>query len=163
VVLTAEREDLRAEVVALAPRLDQERYSGRARETVAWADTRSTMTPFAITAGPQAVGFGILDRSELDLVALTPQPDRAVLLRSFYVAAEHQGHGYGRLAAAATPSLAQAVAPRATHLLLTVNEENPAARATYLAAGFVDTGERFLGGTLGPQHILRHHLRARIT
>jgi RimJ/RimL family protein N-acetyltransferase len=162
VVLTEEHADLRAEVVALSPRLDQERYSGRARETLAWADSRPAMTPFAITLATKAVGFGILDRSELDLVALTPHPELAVLLRSFYIGAEHQGRGYGRTAAAATPALARTVAPRATQLLLTVNEDNPVARAAYLAAGFTDTGERFVGGALGPQHVLRHSLRPRL-
>ncbi|UXU74445.1 MULTISPECIES: hypothetical protein [unclassified Paracoccus (in: a-proteobacteria)] len=43
--------------------------------------------------------------------------------------------------------------------MLTVNQVNPGARAVYLAAGFVDGGEMYHGGRIGPQHILRLSLR----
>ena len=155
VVLTDTEVDLRAAVVALSPRPAQEPFSGRARETLTWSDGRVDMTAFAIVAGGEAVGFGIIDRAELDLVALTPRPDRAALLRSFYVAADHQGHGFGRAGAAAVGPLVRALAPMVTEVVLTVNEQNAPALRAYLAAGFVDDGDRFLGGSLGPQHILR--------
>lgn len=40
-------------------------------------------------------------------------------------------------------------------MVLTVNARNPAARAVYLAGGFADTGELYLGGPAGPQHVMR--------
>jgi RimJ/RimL family protein N-acetyltransferase len=48
--------------------------------------------------------------------------------------------------------------PRARTLVLTVNVRNPAARAVYVRGGFVDAGELYLGGSAGPQHVLRLHL-----
>ncbi|MCU1357453.1 MAG: N-acetyltransferase [Acidimicrobiales bacterium] len=155
VVVATDDAELRTATLALAPRLDQERFSGRARETLPWADRVTTMTPFAVVADGAPVGFGILDTTELHLLALTPRPDRAVLLRSFYVDAAHQGRGIGRRAAAEIGILARDVAAQATEVVLTVDEHNPIAAHTYRAAGFVDDGDRYLGGTLGPQHILR--------
>ena len=157
-----EQATLREGVLDLAPSLDQERYSGRARETLPWAEQRPGLTPFAVLVRDDPVGFGILDQVQLDLVALTPYPERAVLLRSFYIDARHQRRGLGRAAAAAVPTLARLLAPRADQLLLTVNVDNEAARRAYLAAGFEDTGELVEGGTLGPQRILRHPLVPRI-
>lgn len=43
----------------------------------------------------------------------------------------------------------------AQHCRPTVNTVNPAARKAYLAGGFVDTGEVYLGGGFGPQHNMR--------
>ena len=37
---------------------------------------------------------------------------------------------------------------------------DPAARAVYVRGGFVDAGELHLGGSMGPQHVLRLHLDA---
>jgi hypothetical protein len=40
-------------------------------------------------------------------------------------------------------------------VVLTVNVRNPVARAVYVRGGFVDAGELHLGGSAGPQHVLR--------
>jgi hypothetical protein len=39
-------------------------------------------------------------------------------------------------------------------VVLTVNHRNPAAIATYLNGGFVQTGHNYLGGLFGPQHVM---------
>ena len=161
VVLEPDRLDLRARVLGLFPRPEQERFSGQAIVTLPWADSRPELTPFAVVAAGEPVGFGILDRTEADLAPLTPRPDRAVLFRSFYLAADAQGRGLGRAAAAAVPDLVRAVHPDATEVVLTVNEANPVAVRAYRAAGFVDEGDRYLGGSQGPQHVLRRLLPAR--
>ena len=161
VVLVPGEADLRARVVDLHPHPEQERFSGQARVTLPWADSRAELTPFAVVVDGEAVGFGILDRTEADLVRLTPRPDRAVLFRSFYLAAEAQGRGWGRAAAGLVPELVRVVHPDATEVVLTVNEANPVALHAYLAAGFLDEGDRDLGGSQGPQHVLRHPLPVR--
>ena len=38
-------------------------------------------------------------------------------------------------------------------IVLSVNVRNPVAIRTYARAGFADTGELYLGGTAGPQHV----------
>jgi RimJ/RimL family protein N-acetyltransferase len=44
--------------------------------------------------------------------------------------------------------------PDAQRLALTVNVTNPVAVRVYRQAGFSDTGRQYLGGALGPQHVL---------
>lgn len=145
---------LRAAVCGLAPRADQEQFSGRARDTLPVADQDPFRTPFAIVYDGEAVGFGALDaQGYLDEIA--DEPRRAVLLRGFYVGARRQGRGLGGAAIRALPEFARKLAPEARVLMLTVNVRNDAAVRAYLAGGFVDDGRRYLGGDAGPQHILR--------
>lgn len=148
---------LRAEVVALAPRVEQEVFSGRARDTLPVADDDPFRTPYAVVHDGAAVGFGVLDvQGYLDEIA--DEPDHAVLLRSFYVGAAWQGRGLGGAAIRALPEAALKLAPEAAVLLLTVNVRNVGAVRAYLSGGFADTGRLYLGGDAGPQHILRQVL-----
>jgi len=39
-------------------------------------------------------------------------------------------------------------------VVLTVNHRNPAAIATYLKGGFAQTGQDYLDGPFGPQHVM---------
>jgi len=78
----------------------------------------------------------------------------AVLLRAFYVAPEHQGHGYATAAVGATRALVQQRLPDVKRVVLTVNHRNPAAIVTYLKGGFVKSGEDYLGGLKGPPHVM---------
>lgn len=82
----------------------------------------------------------------------------AVLLRAFYVAPEHQGHGYGRAAVAALPSFVRDRLPDVRRVVLTVNHQNPGAIKTYLAGGFSDTGRNYSDGAAGPQHVFELRL-----
>jgi GNAT superfamily N-acetyltransferase len=148
---------LRAAVLGLAPRADQEEFCGRARETLPVADQDPFRTPFAIVHDGEAVGFGALDvQGYADELACEPRP--AVLLRGFYVGAAYQGCGFGGAAIRALPEAARKVRADADVLLLTVNVRNAGAVRAYLAGGFVDDGELYLGGDAGPQHILRREL-----
>ena len=76
-------------------------------------------------------------------------------LRSVLIDAARQGEGLGTAAMAGLQGLMAQHYPAAPGLVLTVNTANTAARAVYLKAGFVDTGELWLGGRSGPQHVLR--------
>jgi predicted GNAT family acetyltransferase len=60
---------------------------------------------------------------------------------------------------AALPGTLAADLPAARSVVLTVNVRNDVARRLYLRGGFVDTGELHLGGSAGPQHVLRLDLR----
>lgn len=148
---------LRAQVLRLAPLPEQERFCARASQTLPRANDDPGRTPFAVVAtGPdgiaRAVGFGVLDRSGY-LAELVDAPERAVLLRGFYVAADAQGRGIGSRAARAVRELAGTL-QGVEVVVLTVNVLNPAAVTAYLRGGFVDTGIRYLGGSEGPQHLL---------
>lgn len=163
VLVAADDADLRVRVLGLFPRPDQEPWSGQALATLPWADSLVGLHPFAVLADGEAVGFGIIDERPLDLVTLTPRPDRAVLLRSFYLDAESQGRGIGQRALRGIGPFVRALVPRAVEVVLTVNAANAPAVRAYLGAGFVDDGDQYLGGRLGPQHILRLPLPVRPT
>ena len=83
------------------------------------------------------------------------QPCLTIGLRGVLVDAGAQGAGIGHKAMALIGGYVRARFPRAREVVLTVNHLNPGARAVYLAAGFRDEGEDFLGGSRGPQHIMR--------
>lgn len=85
-------------------------------------------------------------------------PDQ-IGMRGVLIDADHQGQGLGALMLAALPAHVRAEYPRAQQVVLTVNLRNTRALAAYLAAGFRDEGDLYLGGTHGPQHILRLDLK----
>ena len=147
--------DLRGAVLRLAPRPEQEAFSGRAEQTLPVAEDHPTRHPVAILEGGVPVGFFVLDT--------TPPPVRPgadLLLRAFFVDAASQGRGVGQAAVAALPALVRQRFPGAREVVLTVNLRNAAARAAYLSGGFVDTGELDLSGAAGPQSVLVLDLRA---
>ncbi|WP_017609084.1 GNAT family N-acetyltransferase [Nocardiopsis xinjiangensis] len=157
---------LREAVVRQRVAPDQRRFVTEAVHTLPRADTDPDRTPFAVVlagarprdraeALDRCAGFGIVDlRGHLrDLV---DTPERAALLRAYYLTPEWQGRGIGRAACSAPtldPLVAE-VAPRATEIVLCVNRANEAGRRTYLAAGFAPTGRDHHGGPNGPQQIL---------
>ena len=146
-------DNLRVAVVALAPTAEQEIWASRAALTLPAADADPARTPFAVLDGERPIGFGVLDR-EGYLDQLVDEPGRAVLLRAFYLDAAAQGGGRGTSAAAAVPALAGALFDDVELVVLTVNVGNPVAVAAYRRAGFTDTGTQYLGGDVGPQHLL---------
>ncbi|SEN43581.1 Acetyltransferase (GNAT) family protein [Loktanella fryxellensis] len=109
-------------------------------------------TPYAMLRGGVVVGMLRLDTA---FAAHHPFAAHGIGLRSFIVGLAHQGTGVGTAATRALPALIAAHYPGTRTVWLTVNLRNPAARAVYLKGGFVDTGEHYLGGDAGPQHILR--------
>lgn len=163
---TDEIRALREAVVRQRVAPDQRRFVTEAVHTLPQADTDPDRTPFAVVIdGPHprdrssaldlCAGFGIVDlRGHLrDLV---DTPERAALLRAYYVTPEWQGRGIGRRACSAStldPLVAE-IAPRATEVVLCVNHANEAGRRTYLSAGFAPTGRDHHGGPSGPQQIL---------
>ena len=146
--------DLAVRAALTAQRLspEQRRFVIPAAESLMSGDADPDRHSIAILAGTQPVGMFALDRGgyfrEFD------DDPRAVLLRAFYVAAEHQGHGYARRATAALPGFVRTELPDVRRVVLTVNHQNPAAVRAYLAGGFRHTGKDYLGGDAGPQHVL---------
>ena len=150
VALVRVSRELRDEVLRLAPRPEQEPFSGRADQTLPAAEADAGRTPYAIVLDGQPVGFFVLDTtpSEAD-------PSADLVLRAFFVDARWQGRGVAGTAVRALAALVRREVPTARSVVLTVNERNPVARRVYLSGGFRDGGERYLGGAAGPQHVLR--------
>lgn len=140
----------RAAVLALAPRPEQEVFSGRARDTLPLAEQTASRHPYAMVEQDRPVGFLVLDDAPSDA-----DPTADLLLRGFFVDAAHQGRGVAGRALEALPAAALALRPEARSVVLTVNVRNTAAHTAYVRHGFADTGELYLGGAAGPQHLLR--------
>ncbi|CAL9570534.1 hypothetical protein SUDANB121_04857 [Nocardiopsis dassonvillei] len=164
---TEETALLRAAVLRhrLAP--GQARFTGLPVATLPAADADPARVPFAIVLGPvadpaqareAAAGFGVLDVGT-GLRGLVDEPQRAVLLRAYYVTPQWQGRGIGRTACAAPllDRLAAETAPHATEAVLCVNTANPGARRVYEAAGYTATG-RVIPGDAGPQQVMSRPL-----
>ncbi|MHC6220392.1 GNAT family N-acetyltransferase [Arthrobacter sp. MMS24-S77] len=109
--------------------------------------------PYVIEAAGAAVGVFTLQAGAATLAGW-PDDDSAWLLRGFLIDQKCQGRGLGSLSAAAAAREAQKLTARLgggqAGVVLSVNERNPAAKAAYANAGFVETG-RYLGGSAGPQ------------
>ena len=76
-------------------------------------------------------------------------------LRNVVIDHRMQGKGIGVQAIISLLNNIKAFYPDHNQLYLTVNCRNAGAIKCYLKAGFVDTGELYLGGDAGPQHIMK--------
>lgn len=149
---------LRAALVRLEPAPHQLPHSASARQTLPAADADPRRAPFAVLLDETPIGFGVLDRGDL-LARVVDEPERAVLLRGFYLAASAQGRGHGRAAAAEVPRLAAHLwGPVARGgpalVVLTVATSNAVALRAYRAAGYVATGVQQQVEDQEPQHVL---------
>jgi ribosomal protein S18 acetylase RimI-like enzyme len=117
----------------------------------ALADPRSEA--MAILVGRTVVGFYRLDFAPAIVARAAPGAATAGL-RAFCLDAGWQGRGLGTRAVLACCGDLRARHPGIRLLALNVNCRNVAAINTYRKAGFVDTGELYLGGSAGPQHLM---------
>ncbi len=141
---------LREAALRLAPHPAQEEFSGRADQTLPLAERDAARHPYVWLEGGAPVAFLVLDETAPDA-----DPSADLLLRGFFVDAAAQGRGVASRMVALLPAVVRADFPDARSVVLTVNVRNPVARRVYLRGGFVDAGELYLGGSAGPQHVLR--------
>ena len=140
---------LREAVLRLAPRADQEQFSGRADQTLPLAERDPARHPYALVEAGRPVAFLVLDGTAPDFASSAD-----LLLRGFFVDAAAQGRGVASRAVVLLRTVVARDFPSARSLVLSVNVRNPAARAVYLRCGFADTGQLYRGGSVGPQHVL---------
>ena len=156
--LVAPTAELRPALLSLAPRDGLERdWVGDGATMLPAAEGDPTRHPVAIVARGRAVGMLTLDwgaRSRRYAAA------DEIGLHGLLIDPRHRRQGYALAALQALPVFVRRAFPLTTAIALTVNEQNLPGIVLYRAAGFVDRGERFLGGTAGPQHVLRLELRA---
>ena len=147
---------------------EQLRFTGLPVRTLPDADRDPERFPYAIVAldgaltGPDqaraaCAGFGVLDR--VIRSELVDAPERAVLMRAYYVTPQWQGRGVGRASCSAPllDQLAAEVAPHAERIVLCVNQANQPAQNAYRAAGFGFTG-KVVPGSAGPQDVMARPL-----
>ncbi|CAN0580634.1 unnamed protein product [Ectocarpus sp. 12 AP-2014] len=139
-----------AEVGNIAVQDDQVKFVGTTKEFL--ADRNETTHLHVIKHNDQVVGCFKIDIDYADSYDFCTEG--SIGLRAFLIDAKQQGRGLGTLAVKALlPYLKESYAnyPR---IYLTVNAKNPTARTCYQKAGFYETGEQYLGGAAGPQHIM---------
>jgi len=103
--------------------------------------------------GGQIAGFFLIDQ---DYAQHYPFASADSLgLRSFFIDQRFQGKGLAKRSLQALPDYLRAQGLAATYVFLTVNCKNAAAIPLYRQCGFEDTGELYLDGGYGPQHIMR--------
>jgi RimJ/RimL family protein N-acetyltransferase len=108
---------------------------------------------FLIMSGDFIVGFFNLDTQYWKNYEFAHKGEFGV--RSFFIDRRFQGKGLAKKATKVLPEFLFEKYEHCPSICLTVNCKNPAAYQSYNAGGFVDTGELYLGGSAGPQHIMR--------
>jgi len=135
-------------VVTVAP--GQVIFSGQPVEFVDLSEP--LIDVHVILYGGTVVGMFRIDRGFYSHHTFA-DPDRPGL-RSFLVDQAVQGRGIATDAATQLKPYLRQRYPQARGIFLTVNLRNVRARDIYLRGGFNDTGEQYLKGEAGPQHIL---------
>jgi len=144
--------DIEADVLALRPTPEQERFAGPAARTLPAAQADPARHPVAILEAGRPVGFFVLDEGYASRgLSTSPRP---VGLRGFFVDHAHQRRGVASRALAGLAGHVRERVPEATSVLLTVGDDNPVARRLHVGAGFVATGKSWDRGPGGPQEAL---------
>ena len=134
----------------------QQRFVGSGAQMIRDTGVGVTFHEVRAPAG-NAVGMFKLDPLYFERHEFATPQD--VGLRGLLIDAAAQGQGYGSAALDALADHVRAVNADRSSLVLTVNTTNPVARYIYLRAGFRDRGEKYFGGSSGPQHVLWLTLR----
>ncbi len=106
-----------------------------------------------ILQGDTPVGMFRIDRAYHTLMQFTE--DVSLGLRTFIIDQNAQGRGIAKNVCEQLRCYLRNQYPEKRSVYLTVNLQNPAARAVYLHGGFIDTGAHYMQGQAGPQHILK--------
>ncbi|WP_325893058.1 GNAT family N-acetyltransferase [Grimontia sp. NTOU-MAR1] len=120
------------------------------------SDTKKNIFRFVISSDNTLVGyFKIDDNFSSEVLG---EKNAGVGLRSFAIDRRYQGKGIGKKAVSIIANSISEEFTTYEWVYLTVNCKNKAAYHTYLKGGFEDTGELYLDGPIGPQHIMRAKL-----
>ncbi|MEJ5125397.1 GNAT family N-acetyltransferase [Comamonas sp. MYb21] len=150
-LLSPYRPEQRERVLALSLHEAQQPYVAPMAQTL--AELHPGLSAHLIGHGEQIAGFFLIDQDYAQHYPFASAD--SVGLRSFFVDQRFQGMGLAKRSLQALPAYLQAQGMAATAVFLTVNCKNAAAIPLYRQCGFADTGELYLGGGYGPQHIMR--------
>ncbi len=115
-----------------------------------------TELPHLILLEDTVVGCFLFDTGYSDKYDFCPKNTLGV--RALLVDHRFQGQGIAKQAISQFSQFARSHFPTFQALYLTVNCRNRAAYECYIKAGFEDTTKRYLGGPVGPQHIMKQVL-----
>lgn len=116
------------------------------------ADNEKGVFPYVILLEEDVVGFFKIEESYHQTHDFCPADGLG--LRMVAIDNRQQGKGIGTAMIKALPALLRERHSDFSVVYLTVNCKNPAAKRCYEKGGFEDTGALYLGGDLGPQHIM---------
>ncbi|CAG9296467.1 GNAT family N-acetyltransferase [Celerinatantimonas diazotrophica] len=143
------------QVGLLRVKQEQEKFIvGNADEVIAALQQHEH--PHVIIENDQVVGFFFLDLLYSKTHHFTHS--KALGVRALVVDYRFQGRGIATKAITSLPDYARLNYPQFEVLQLTVNCRNTAAYDCYAKCGFEDTGQLYLGGPAGPQHIMQRSL-----
>lgn len=111
--------------------------------------------PVVILFDDEPVGFFVLHNSG-EIYDFT-ENDNAIFLLAFSIDRNHQGKGYAKLAMNSLPKFVQHYFPQVGEIILTVNENNLAAKRLYEISGFIYKGKNKQGRSgieLGMNYLL---------
>lgn len=131
-------------VLRLSVTSQQVEFAGTVERSVesCRSDQGDQVVGLAILDGQQVVGFLVLKRGSCAPSWANP---RAATVSAMRIDRSCQGRGIGSCALRALPSWVAENWPESPVLVLSVDEDNQAARCAYVKAGFVDQGTREQG------------------
>ncbi len=109
--------------------------------------------PHLIISNGEVAGFFLLDLSYTETYGFSDS--KALGVRALFVDHRFQGLGVATKAINLLPSYVVKRYPDFQVLQLTVNCRNKPAYHCYCKCGFEDTGDLYLGGPVGPQHVMQ--------
>ncbi len=109
--------------------------------------------PHLIISNGEVAGFFLLDLSYTETYGFSNS--KALGVRALLVDQRFQGQGVATKAINLLPSYVVNNYPDFQVLQLTVNCRNKVAYNCYCKCGFEDTGALYLGGPVGPQHVMQ--------
>lgn len=139
-----------AEVAELQVAPQQVQFVGTIEEIMVNID--HLIHPHVMLFNDQVVGFFLIDTTYSAHYKFAVAGSLG--LRAFFVSERFQGRGIGKQAVQQLNTYLSIHYPHYDTVYLTVNCKNPAAKHCYESGGFIDTGELYLGGDAGPQHIM---------
>lgn len=133
---------------------EQQRFAGGALDDIFRALNasahRAALHPFCLVADQAAVGFFVLREGPARPVWAL---EKTITLHSFRVSRPFQGHGFGAAALRLAGQWIKLERSAISHLMLSVNADNPDADALYQRCGFHPTGTIFQG-RLGRERVM---------
>ncbi|MGR5287891.1 GNAT family N-acetyltransferase [Vibrio maritimus] len=141
------------ELVNLSVEDSQLPFVGITSEIVHKSLTKPLETQWVIYSNDIAVGFFLLDQGYAS--TMSDAPSGAIGLRAYFIDKRYQGLGLAKASLNLITGQFHSwlnIAP--CDLYLTVNCKNTVAYQLYQKVGFDDTGDLYLGGEAGPQHIM---------
>lgn len=148
--LTPMNERYLEQVLTLSIAEEQLPYVGTIEEVLLNAD--SNVHPHLVIAQGNPVGIFLIDTTYCQQYDFAPK--QALGFRAFLIDQNSQGKGYGSAVIAQLSDYLTQHYAAFRQVYLTVNCKNASAYRCYLNNGFIDSGELYLGGAAGPQHIM---------